>query len=158
MPKYGALTAYLQYRAEPVIVVSFGELDRLIDGLPPSARRHAAWWANSTASQNHARSWLDAGRRAQPDFNSGRVRFTLGSETRRGPRSGMSVQGSPRAPRQEASLRPATVSNRVVLTFTWLNAGQVTLEGLKLLFPALPAVGGIYRFTLAALRLGPGLR
>jgi hypothetical protein len=81
--RYEAFTAYLLEHPEPVVELSFLQLDALVQGgLPGSARRHPAWWANSRNSQPHARYWLDAGRLAHPDFNGGRVRFPFGSETR----------------------------------------------------------------------------
>lgn len=44
-----------EWRAE------FSEIERILGfGLPPSARRHRAWWAN-TESHSQARAWLAAG-------------------------------------------------------------------------------------------------
>jgi hypothetical protein len=41
-------------------------MDRLVDGLPPSAHRHRAWWSNERKG-NHvqAAAWLEAGRRVE---------------------------------------------------------------------------------------------
>ena len=49
--------------------------------MPASARRYAAWWANSRAAHDHARTWLDAERLASPRFNEGYVRFARQSES-----------------------------------------------------------------------------
>jgi len=74
--KYATLTELLKNRVEPVVKFTFDELDKLVGGMPASARRHAAWWANSRTAHNHARAWLDAERHASPRFNEGYVRFT----------------------------------------------------------------------------------
>jgi hypothetical protein len=75
--KYAQLTEHLQNKTEPVVELTFEELDDLIGGLPTSARRHSAWWVNSRSAHDHARAWLDAGRRVSPKFAEGCVRFTL---------------------------------------------------------------------------------
>ena len=75
--KYASLTEYLSNVTDRVVEISFDEIERIIPGLPASALRHQAWWANSRTSQNHARAWLDANRRAAPRFSEGYVRFTL---------------------------------------------------------------------------------
>lgn len=78
MSRYARLTAHLQSRKEPRITLSFDELDAIVEGgLPNSARQYGAWWANKASSQPHARFWLDAGRRASPDFKAKRTVFTL---------------------------------------------------------------------------------
>jgi hypothetical protein len=52
--RYEALTSHLAGRPDAVIELTFAELDRLVGGLPESARRHQAWWSNSRRSQPHA--------------------------------------------------------------------------------------------------------
>jgi len=69
--KYAPLTEYLRSRDDPVVELNFDELDDLVGGMPASARRHPAWWANSRTAHDHARAWLDADRRASPRFNEG---------------------------------------------------------------------------------------
>jgi hypothetical protein len=85
MARYGTLTSYLLGRSEAVVTLSFSELDRLVNGLPASARKYQAWWANSYTGQPHAQFWLDAHRQAKPDFNAGIVRFVVGGDNSRGP-------------------------------------------------------------------------
>src|SRR5688500_11505188 len=70
MGRYDALTALLQARNDPVVTLTFAELDEIVGGLPASARKYAAWWANKVSSQPHAAAWLNANRRASPDFRS----------------------------------------------------------------------------------------
>lgn len=141
---YVALTNLLSQRSDPVIEVTFTELDRLVGGLPESARKYPAWWANSRTAQPHARYWLDAKRRASPDFNAGRVRFETGAET----------VGQPRSPRPQAGASAAamTATGETIeasVRFEWLAGGRVTLDPSgKLAFPGVPARPGVYRFTL----------
>lgn len=78
MSRYAQLTPRLLASAEPAVTLTFDELDKIVEGrLPESAKRYHAWWANNASSQPHARFWLDAGRRASPDFKRGQAVFTL---------------------------------------------------------------------------------
>jgi len=80
MSRYAQLTERLLASHEPQIALSFDELDDIIPGgLPNSAKQYHAWWANNASSQPHAKYWLDAGRRATPDFKGKRAVFTLDS-------------------------------------------------------------------------------
>src|SRR5690348_2063298 len=80
MSRYDALTEILIARNEPRVTLTFDELDAIVGGLPPSARAYRAWWANNRGSQPHARAWLDAGRRATPDFGAGLASFVVEDE------------------------------------------------------------------------------
>ena len=76
--RYDPLRKYLAERSDPVIRLSFAEIERIIGvPLPASARRHRPWWANEkSGSHVHARSWLDAGRRtANVDLNAATADF-----------------------------------------------------------------------------------
>ncbi len=145
--KYEALTEYLSERSDPVIEMTFTHLDRLIGGLPASARKHQAWWANSRTAQPHARYWLDAKRRARPDFNAGRVRFEIGAETAGGRRSTSAIASRSSA----ASLASTGEVVQAAVHFEWLAGGAVTLDAAqKPVFPGLPSRPGVYRFRLLA--------
>ena len=78
---YEPLTDYLVVQMDPEVVLRFDQMDAMVKGgLPPSAHKHAAWWANSIWSRPLSRIWLDAGRNAHPDFQAGVVRFTFGGD------------------------------------------------------------------------------
>lgn len=143
--KYDALTDFLRGRPEPVVELSFADLDRIVPGgMASSARKHPAWWANSRTTHDHARYWLDAGRTAQPDFNGGRVRFTVGAESRRGPNHAGTAVGERR------TRAPVTSTGEVVdaaVRFEWRAAGSFTMAGGRPKAPRVPAVPGIYRFS-----------
>lgn len=76
---YAPLAAWLQQveseRAD--ITVGFADVERILSrGLPPSARRHRAWWANDTRVNAHAQSWLEVGWKAAVNLTAEQVRFT----------------------------------------------------------------------------------
>lgn len=65
--KYDPLRHALEAaRPEEPVSLTFDELDRLVGGLPPSARVHRPWWSN-TFSHNrpHALAWMSTGRRVR---------------------------------------------------------------------------------------------
>jgi hypothetical protein len=79
MSRYDPLRQYLAERTEPVVRLTFGEIERILGvDLPKSARQYRPWWANEEAGTHvHARAWLDAGRRtANVDLNAGTAEFT----------------------------------------------------------------------------------
>ena len=76
--RYDPLRRYFADRNEPVIRLSFAEIERIISGpLPASARRHRPWWANERSGNHvHASAWMEAGRRtASVDMNARTVDF-----------------------------------------------------------------------------------
>jgi len=60
--KYIGLKRYLQNLKEPIIVLSYKDIEKIIgDTLPKSAYIYAeAWWANDR-THSQAIAWLDAG-------------------------------------------------------------------------------------------------
>ena len=62
-PKYEPLSRHIRAATRP-ISMTFDQISRLVGGLPPSARRHAAWWANDK-THVQAKAWLDLGLRVQ---------------------------------------------------------------------------------------------
>ncbi|WP_222938795.1 HNH endonuclease [Pseudomonas veronii] len=63
MSKYAPLADYLKAQTQDSVVLPFVQIDALVDGLPPSARNHDAWWANSRTEDSHtwAHLWIAAG-------------------------------------------------------------------------------------------------
>lgn len=95
--KYQALKDYLSHRTEARIPMTFAEIERIIGvPLPPSARRHRAWWSNNGRNNVMTRFWLEAGyRTTQVDVAGERLVFERASahETEREGERG-SVQAS----------------------------------------------------------------
>ena len=76
--RYDPLPKYLLGRSEPVVKMTFAEIERVLGvTLPASARKYGPWWANEAAGTHvHAQAWLGAGRRtANVDLNAGTVEF-----------------------------------------------------------------------------------
>ena len=93
MSRYDALTDALLKRKEQTLTLTFTELDEIVGNLPASATKYPEWWTNNKASQPHSRAWLDAGRRAKPDFARREATFTLDSHLATG--EAISVATSP---------------------------------------------------------------
>ena len=81
MSKYDALAAHLELVPDDrlTITLTFAQVDRIVDGLPPSAYRLRQWWAND--SKVEARAWRSVGWHVDADgvdFNAQTVRFARG--------------------------------------------------------------------------------
>ena len=80
MSKYEALTAHLSKLPDGPVSMRFDEIDRLIGGLPRSARNHRAWWANETSpssSHTQRRGWMGDNRKVEEvNLQAGTVRFS----------------------------------------------------------------------------------
>ncbi len=77
--KYDPLFDHLCRAGDGPVEMTFEEIDRLVGGLPASATRWPAWWANEAAGSRHvqARAWLEAGREVEYVDRAGRrVRFS----------------------------------------------------------------------------------
>ena len=77
--KYNPLFEHLCRADDGPVEMAFEEIDRLVGGLPASAARWPAWWANEAAGSRHvqARAWLEAGREVESvDRVRQRVRFS----------------------------------------------------------------------------------
>jgi hypothetical protein len=78
--KYEALRDYLMRERENgnhTVDLSFGSIDRIVGGLPRSARSGRTWWANGSNSQ--AMAWRAAGWHVDAvDMAAQQVRFAIG--------------------------------------------------------------------------------
>jgi len=81
MGKYDPLRDRLNTRRDQAVTFTFADLDRIVPGgLPPSARKHRAWWANNADTHTHAEAWLDVGRAVDAvDLNAETVTFSAAS-------------------------------------------------------------------------------
>lgn len=62
MGKYDPLTRKLDQTSGDEWDASFAEIEQVLSfNLPPSARKHESWWANSGRSHSQAQGWLAAG-------------------------------------------------------------------------------------------------
>lgn len=76
MSKYSELRR-LERESGRSVEMTFGEIDRMVDGLPASARRYRAWWSNEDeGSHVQAHAWMDAGWRVESvNLTGEKVRF-----------------------------------------------------------------------------------
>lgn len=78
--RYAPLTLWLQQRSlnQEKVSLSFKEIEEIIrDKLPPSARKHRAWWSNHLEFSPQAKQWWDAGWRVSTvNMNQETVVFT----------------------------------------------------------------------------------
>lgn len=81
--RYAPLIKHLSERAEDeqALELSFAQLEEILGTpLPPSARTHRAWWANTKANARAA-GWMEAGWKvAGVDLEEGRVRFARAAD------------------------------------------------------------------------------
>jgi len=61
MSKYKPLYEFLMAADGDTLPMSFGEIEALVGGLPPSARRYRPWWSNNGANTAALNGWLAAG-------------------------------------------------------------------------------------------------
>jgi hypothetical protein len=83
--KYQRLSEFLTQSREDELVLSFDQVAVLVDGLPASAYRYNAWWANErVGTHSQAQSWLSVGRRTRRvDLLNQRVIFERDCATHR---------------------------------------------------------------------------
>ena len=77
MSKYRPLQTYLAHQTRAEAAMAFREIEEVLGfPLPPSARKHQAWWANNVGTHVNARAWRDAGwKTSRVDLASERVVF-----------------------------------------------------------------------------------
>jgi 5-methylcytosine-specific restriction protein A len=84
MSKYAALSKHLAQLTSDSVRLPFSRIEQLIgERLPPSARKHPAWWANSKTKDSHrwAHLWLAAGwEKVGLDIEQGWVEFRRNDE------------------------------------------------------------------------------
>lgn len=63
--KYEPLEHHLRTQGSGTVAMSFKDIERLIHAnLPPSARRHRAWWSNNPSNSVATYAWINAGYRS----------------------------------------------------------------------------------------------
>lgn len=156
--KYLPLNKYLiqsRNSGRSQVEVLFEELDRMVGGLPPSAREHRPWWANSQNTQ--AAAWLSAGWRvATVDLDRQRVTFAFAKEFTNGEHEEDAPPST--GPTRRANFNTVDLESLVVLErcaisidFDWLGAGEISLDiSNHLTFPRLPKAPGIYRISIGS--------
>ncbi len=77
MAKYAPLTRHLRAINADRLPMTFAELEALLGfPLPPSARKHRAWWANNPTTHVNAAAWHLAGYQSQAvDLDAEKLAF-----------------------------------------------------------------------------------
>ncbi len=114
MSKYTPLRRFLESQSGNRAALSFQEVERILGfALPPSARKHQPWWANTGGSHVHAAAWLDAGwRTAKVEMSNERLVFVREGVPRAAvrPRSTSGVEeGSPPFILDMSALTPSAI-------------------------------------------------
>jgi hypothetical protein len=76
--KYDALGSWLRRRRQPVVELSFADIERIIRALLPHCAADASWWTNERKFERgfvQCRAWLDAGFEAEPAVRGEKVVF-----------------------------------------------------------------------------------
>jgi len=64
--KYEPLAELLRGETREAQTLSFAEVERILGSpLPPSARKHRAWWSNNPTGRMNAQAWISAGYRTE---------------------------------------------------------------------------------------------
>ena len=142
--KYLPLIQWLSGPHSEPLQVAFAQLDALIDGLPPSARRDRTWWAN-TLGHPHSAAWLEGGWVVHAvDLNAGRVTFMRGAHQPRG-----DVGGRRTAPAglratggREPILDGAIALDELVVRAGWSSVEAVVAANTVFLHPDTVAQAG----------------
>lgn len=77
MPKYAPLTRHLAAQNKPRVAMTFAEIEAVLGfALPPSARRHRAFWSNNTTNRVLPEAWRAAGYQSRAvDLAVGKLLF-----------------------------------------------------------------------------------
>jgi hypothetical protein len=76
--KYDSLGEHLAAQRSMVLRMSFERIAELAGGLPQSASKSTAWWANERkegTAHVQCKAWLDAGYKARPNLKALTVTF-----------------------------------------------------------------------------------
>jgi hypothetical protein len=85
MGKYDPLLKHLERLPSARIPMRFDEIEAILGfRLPPSSRRHRAWWSNNPSNSAITRAWIDAGYRTEAvDLADGKLVFSRASSPRK---------------------------------------------------------------------------
>ena len=98
MSKYDPLTRHLAARDQGEVTMRFQDLEKLLGfDLPPSARKHRAWWSNNPSNSVMTKAWLAAGYQSeQVDLDAEKLVFARLN----------AVDSGPVAPREPGTRHP----------------------------------------------------
>ena len=126
MSKYDPLQHHLAKKGMDHVPMSFEEIEALIGGaLPPSARKHRAWWSNNPSNSVITHAWLSAGYKSS-DVDLARESLVFRKDAEAAPAP---------APAEPSSGQPA---------FGAMKGSIVVRADIDLTQPADPAWSAVY--------------
>ncbi len=130
MTKYEPLGEFLSKTNYKRVPMTFENIEKLIhDVLPPSARKHRAWWSNNPSNSVITFAWLNAGyKTANVDMADEKVTF-IKREDRVSPKERLAD------PLKRVGRHPAWGA---------LKGTTIVAEGVDLTQPADPDWGKVY--------------
>ena len=76
MSKYSALNDYLRKNNKKEIILTFKEIENIIeDKLPTTAYNNPSWWGNDEKTHVQGKSWIEAGYKAKDIKRDESIRF-----------------------------------------------------------------------------------
>lgn len=122
--KYQPLRDRLRRRPHEPAEIDLEAVADLVGGLPDSAYRHRAWWANNI-THTQAGAWLTVGRRVDHvDLHHGQVRFSAAQQPEE------AVGATPEA-HADKTLEPESPPSSGVSGFPWDAAWYATAETMR---------------------------
>ncbi len=147
MSKYINLHQHLSNLADDQWHASFSKIESILGfPLPQSARKHAAWWSNTTKGHSHTAAWLEAGWETESlNLTGERVTFR-----RVGGRSTTPKSRTKRAPQNTPVAHAWDTADELQcdISMQWRPLGRITSENGRLSFPTAPSKPGLYRFRV----------
>jgi len=143
MGKYEPLSEYLRKSGQSHVRMRFEEIERVLGfPLPPSSRRHRAWWSNNAANNVMTNAWIDAGYRTEDvDLEGGRLVFRRVASTERG----FAEERPPAAFGQSPAAPGCEEKGKGLMDLYGCLKGTVTLvDGVDLTQPADADWGSVY--------------
>jgi len=143
MGKYEPLSQYLRKSGQNLVRMRFEEIEKVLGfPLPPSSRRHRAWWSNNPDNNVMTHAWIDAGYRSEDvDLENRRLVFRRAAPAE----AGFAEERSPTAFRRTPAAAGSKEGEKGMPKLYGCLKGTVTLlEGVDLTQPADPDWGSVY--------------
>lgn len=147
MKKYIKLHQFLSDLTDDQWSTSFSKIESVLGfRLPHSARKHPAWWGNTTMGHSHAAAWLEAGWKTENlNLTAERVTFRRAGRRRAAPK-----------PRTKPTPKPSDSAYdwdtpdqlQCDISMQWQPLGRITSQNGRLSFPTAPSKPGLYRFRV----------
>jgi hypothetical protein len=150
---YTPLRHYLETIESSEWKATFCDIEHVLcASLPSSARKHNAWWSNTTIGHTHARTWLNSGwKTANVNIEREMVTFLRNGHrvTNVAPLQNEVPSRKPELPRATHTW-DLTAQSECVLHLDWTHLGAILADkNNRIEFPQkAPALPGLYRIRI----------